>query len=59
MELRNKVREDIDKLDREKDPAEAESRIKVIISMLLLRLQRLQEREGSSRPQGGENVVFP
>merc|ERR1719264_2433871 len=45
LELRNKVREDIDKLDKEKDPAEAESRIKVIISMLLLRLQGLQERE--------------
>ena len=45
LELRNKAREDIDKLDDEKDPAEAESRIKVIISMLLLRLQRLQERE--------------
>merc|ERR1711923_54775 len=43
LELRNKAREDIDKLDQETDPADAESRIKVIISMLLLRLQRLGE----------------
>merc|ERR1712077_176299 len=45
LELRNKAREDIDKLDQETDPADAESRIKVIISMLLLRLQRLEGRE--------------
>merc|ERR1711879_384648 len=45
LELRNKAREDIEKLDQETDPADAESRIKVIISMLLLRLQRLEGRE--------------
>merc|ERR1711879_975333 len=45
LELRNKAREDIDKLDQKTDPADAESRIKVIISILLLRLQRLEGRE--------------
>ena len=44
-ELKSKAAMEIEELDKEKDPAEAESRIKQIMSMLLMRLQRLQERE--------------
>merc|ERR1712039_1131847 len=44
-ELKSKATVEIEELDKEKDPAEAEPRIKQIMSMLLLRHQRLQERE--------------
>merc|ERR1712117_961513 len=65
LELRNKAREDIDKLDQETDPADAESRIKVIISMLLLKLQKFSlepfkiqfgwGRKSEDRPQDDDD----